>query len=213
MYSQRTTFYPQIDRILDLRAVLEARARFLQSQGYRVNLTQDMGVGAEEDSFAFHALVLVDSLDAWERYRTDTGESGIKLLSDIAPFVRRPHCGSLSEILVPAPRAVAPANYILRLVWTPLVGRGSHLVPLMAEWTRVRAEQGYRPSLALQRTGGDPTALIVNVAFERMAELEELFARGANDAATQQYLAAVSSMVAGPARAEVLRTVIEIPAA
>jgi len=213
MYAQRTTFYPSIDHITELRAVLEARVRFLQSHGYRVSLTQDMGVGDEEDSFAFHALILVDGLDAWERYRTDTGDSGMKLLDDIAPFVRRPPSGSLSEILaLAAPRPV-PANFVLRMVWTPLVGRGPQLVPLMTEWTRTRGEQGFRASLALQRTGDDPLSLIVNVAFERMAELEELLARGASEPATQQYLAAVSPLLAAAPRAEILRTLIEIPAA
>lgn len=210
MYTQRSSWFPRPDAIEGLRAALETRQRFLHGQGLRAALQQDMGFGAHAP--VFHVLLTFESLADWLHYRTAWPEAAARLRSDTAPLIRQPVQNSLNENLTPllTQPGAPPVNFILRQAYTPAPGNGQRVRALMLDWAEQQSKRGYRYSVALQIVGSDAQCLIQNTAFERIEEFEGLRSHIPSDT-VQEYLAALSPLLAGLPRSELLQTLVAAP--
>ncbi|MGE0229400.1 MAG: hypothetical protein AB7I38_06220 [Dehalococcoidia bacterium] len=188
------------------------RQQFLHGNGIRSTLSQDLGFGA--DAPVFHALLTFKDVADWMYYRTAWPEANAKLRNDTAALIRQPVQNAWAEILTTAitQPGAPPANFVLRMVWTPLPGRGGELGAMMVEWAQKRAALGFRFSVANQILGLDAGSLISNVGFERIEEWEDLRSHGSDDE-TRQYLAAVSPLLSELPRSELLQTLVPMPSA
>jgi hypothetical protein len=179
-YILRATIYPELDKVAEIQALLEARTRNMQEDGYRAQLARTV---AGVDPSAFHLTLVFDDLPAVEQFtgRNPT-PTQIELLTKLGQVTRKHGDSRLSEILVPNPRS-GPAAYNVWITAKARPERAAEYAALGAEWVRTRGSQGYRMAFVRQRLGPDGVAtFITSTAFDDLSELQELWSRGGDDA-------------------------------
>ena len=99
-YLQRVTIYPALDKVTDVRELLEERITTAASQGGRAALARPV---VSDHGPAFEATILHEDLSAFERTtRANEADKDFQtFLGNLAGLVRQPSKTELFEVLVP----------------------------------------------------------------------------------------------------------------
>lgn len=203
MYAVRHLHIPAKGKAQQLRAALEEHTKASNAEGGSYSVSQEL----YSPEGAFINLVTYDSLAAIDEYNASRNPERLARITKIGELVER-RWMELHEWLLP-PEPTGEFNYVLRINYSPQMGKGSELRKILAE--RVRSRYPFSGNVGAgltTRALGEGQELTVNVLFPNLAGLEEFRNANQTEASFQASQAKVVALLGKPGRQELLRVLM-----
>lgn len=206
MFRQRIIHIPAANKGPELRAALEEHSKASNAEGGRYSVSQQ--VYSPEN--AFINMVLYENLAALDAYNAKPMDDGRRgRIAKIGEFSER-RWAELEEVLV-NPQPTGDFNYVLRVIYSPLAGKGGDLRKTLEERIIGNSTSGVVGAGLGSSVVGESPTLVANVLFSSLAGLEEFRSANQADPKFQAFGAKVGSLTSKPPRLELIHVLTRAP--
>jgi hypothetical protein len=209
-YTLRISHTPALGKGPALRAALEAHTKASNAAGGGYGLQQRLYASES----AFVNLIQFDGLAALDADRAASPNDPARQarIAKINECLGRPQSTALFEGLVPN-AATTPPAYVMRVNFTPALGKGPELRKVLEERVRAGTQKGsLATGLGTQVAPEDGVSFWINILFANLAGLEEFRAANQSDPSFQAFQTRLAGLIAAQPRQELSAVLVPLRA-